>query len=1283
MRQLIACIILIHLLSWASYPNLCAQDPVVQWDNTIGGNATDMLTCSTETPDGGFILGGYSYSTPSYDKTEYVGICDYWIVKLNSAGVIEWETTIGTTVTDNLMAIVPTTDGGYLLGGYTAGGISGDKTDPAIGLRDYWIVKLGPTGEIVWQKTIGGTGDDYLTNILPLGGTGFIISGYSSSGISGNKTAACIGGYDYWILKINSVGNIIWQFTIGGTANDYLYETIRNSEGNYVLAGYSNSGISGNKTEANIGAYDYWVVEIDGSGSIVWQNTIGGTENDYLNGICELNTGGYILAGISTSNISGDKSENSLNYADNCYECEFDYEYNSEDYWVVKISNEGDLIWENTYLTGGIYSSADVDGAFQYEDNKIMIFGNGKGGYDNLETDGGNDYWLITIDTNGYIVRQQVLGGEITAEYDEYEGDYYYYNNENYLKSCLMTADGGFFVAGSSTGNLGNDKSEAPMGDYENFDYWVLKLGPDTCIPAPVYSDNDQDGEGQNFITNTCELTYGPWINNTLDCDDRYASVNSMATEICDNLDNDCDGLIDEGLIDCTAGPQITWDKTLGDTTYNSLTNISATNDGGSIAVGYINAYSEENIFGIGYEDNYDIEIYKLDAAGNIQWQKIISADDEDRGVRAVQTTDGGFMIGANSNSGVSGDKTVYGFGNDDYWIIKLNVSGEIIWQKVFGGGGSDLLTDLESTPDGGVLIAGYSNSTASGNKTENVYGSSDFWVLKLNTAGDIEWQNNIGGFEFDYKPQISFDNMGNYYVGGTSYSNAGGDKTEMHKGFGDYWAIKLNNSGTIIWQNTIGGALGDEVYDIDVDDSGSMILMGTSSSPTSADKAEISISKDYWVVKLKTDGSVDWENTINASNEDYGTAVAVCPDGGYLVGGYSNSIPGTDKIEPYIIPMFNSYVVSNSEKNDFWILKLDSVGNTIWQNTIGGNMGDFLTSIAITNEEKIILGGTSKSDKSADKSEAMLFPIQEKIEEDDWGNKWTDYYPNTDFWVVQLQPENCALIDELCNTLDDNCNGLIDDDVIETISISAAGATEFCQGGSVILNATYSGTSVQWQKNGSNIPGAIAASYTATTKGNYACITTSDCSSATSDPIFVNVFKNPKAIISAAGPTTFCVGGSVTLNVSPVAGCSYQWYKDALPIMGATATNYLATTAGIYKCKVTKIVTGCYKNSSGIIVTVPCRTGEFGESNLVVYPNPSKGNFTLEANLENLDLSNLDDITIEIFNSIGQRIYEVHISESNNIILQNIIIENYASGVYLLKLIVGKDTYEQNLIFN
>ena len=264
----------------------------------------------------------------------------------------------------------------------------------------------------------------------------------------------------------------------------------------------------------------------------------------------------------------------------------------------------------------------------------------------------------------------------------------------------------------------------------------------------------------------------------------------------------------------------------------------------------------------------------------------------------------------------------------------------------------------------------------------------------------------------------------------------------------------------------------------------------------------------------------------------------------------------------------------------------------------------------------------------------------------------------------------------EICNTLDDNCNGLIDDDVTETISITASGPTEFCQGGSVILNATYSGTSVQWQKNGSNIPGATAASYTATTKGNYACITTSDCNSATSEPIFVNVFKNPKAIISAAGPTTFCVGGSVTLNVAPVAGSSYQWYKDALPIPGATATNYLATTAGIYKCKVTKIVTGCYKNSSGITVTIPCKEGEIAsqENNFTIYPNPNNGTFTIA----DFTFGNLT-AQIEIYNSIGQQIFKQEITAAQNTI--EVQLSNIASGMYIIKLSDGTKITEQKLI--
>ncbi|MBK8341897.1 MAG: immunoglobulin domain-containing protein [Bacteroidetes bacterium] len=274
--------------------------------------------------------------------------------------------------------------------------------------------------------------------------------------------------------------------------------------------------------------------------------------------------------------------------------------------------------------------------------------------------------------------------------------------------------------------------------------------------------------------------------------------------------------------------------------------------------------------------------------------------------------------------------------------------------------------------------------------------------------------------------------------------------------------------------------------------------------------------------------------------------------NGTLVIGGSSTSDINGDKTLPRM---------SVSEISDMWFVGLEPTGSIDWQIVLGGTQYELTKSIVATNDGGFIVSGDSESGVSGNKTVASLGVM--------------------DTWVIKMAGD-CLPSPELCNTLDDNCNGLIDDDVIETISITATGATEFCQGGSVILNATYSGTSVQWQKNGVDIPGAITSSYTATTKGNYSCITTSDCNSATSEPIFVNVFKNPKAIISAAGPTTFCVGESVTLNVSPVAGCSYQWYKDALPIPGATATNYLATTAGIYKCKITKIVTGCYKKFGG-----------------------------------------------------------------------------------------------------
>jgi hypothetical protein len=268
------------------------------------------------------------------------------------------------------------------------------------------------------------------------------------------------------------------------------------------------------------------------------------------------------------------------------------------------------------------------------------------------------------------------------------------------------------------------------------------------------------------------------------------------------------------------------------------------------------------------------------------------------------------------------------------------------------------------------------------------------------------------------------------------------------------------------------------------------------------------------------------------------------------------------------------------------------------------------------------------------------------------------------DYWLVKLFPE-CLPSPELCNSLDDNCNGLIDDGITETISISAGGPITFCQGGSVLLTATYSGASVQWKKNGTNIPGATSATYNVTTKGNYSCVTTSACDTVESTPIFVNVIKNPNASISAGGPTTFCAGGSVVLTEVAVAGCTYQWYKGATPIAGATSLTYTATTSGNYKCRVTKAATGCFKNSNAIAVSVPCReglpAGEAGEmiaNEINVYPNPATTFITIETNESDIE-------SVTLYDALGRLINNVS-SQENSVIIN---VANLSAGIYFVKI--------------
>ncbi len=284
------------------------------WQTAFGGSNNDMGYNMTSATNGGFIIGGASMSGTSGTRAEpNRGDYDYWIIKMDSSRNIQWNKAIGGSGWEQLNAVIETHDKGFILAGASRSGISFDKTDTHRGgLYDYWIVKIDSNRNIQWQKTIGGAGDDYLHSVQQTSDSGYILAGHSNSGISGDKTDASHGGSDYWIIKLDAAGNITWQKTIGGSGDETIFSSNaarQTSDGGYLVSGTSNSGISGNKTEPSKGGTDYWLVKLDNTGSIQWQKTIGGSGNDDARAFQLTADGGCIIGGFSSSPISGDKTE--------------------------------------------------------------------------------------------------------------------------------------------------------------------------------------------------------------------------------------------------------------------------------------------------------------------------------------------------------------------------------------------------------------------------------------------------------------------------------------------------------------------------------------------------------------------------------------------------------------------------------------------------------------------------------------------------------------------------------------------------------------------------------------------------------------------------------------------------------------------------------------------------------------------------------------------------------------------------------------------------------------
>ena len=272
-----------------------------QWQKLLGGSESEEFNSVRQTTDNGYILCGYTDSSDG-NVNENKGKWDWWVVKISQTGNLQWQKTYGGTLDDAAKSVKQTPDGGYIVVG-EAGSSDGDVTDLR-GNVDYWIIKLDATGNIQWQKAYGSEAFDVAEDVLLTPDHGYIVAGFVGKRNSGDVIGHNeLGIFDYWVIKIDSLGSLTWQTVIGGTDRDWGRAVVQAPNGDLYVMG-STTSVDGDIFD-NDGGAECWLVKLDHTGELLWQQTYGGTNVDLAYTLDITDDNGLVFAGYSWS-IDGD-----------------------------------------------------------------------------------------------------------------------------------------------------------------------------------------------------------------------------------------------------------------------------------------------------------------------------------------------------------------------------------------------------------------------------------------------------------------------------------------------------------------------------------------------------------------------------------------------------------------------------------------------------------------------------------------------------------------------------------------------------------------------------------------------------------------------------------------------------------------------------------------------------------------------------------------------------------------------------------------------------------------
>lgn len=400
---------------------------------------------------------------------------------------------------------------------------------------------------------------------------------------------------------------------------------------------------------------------------------------------------------------------------------------------------------------------------------------------------------------------------------------------------------------------------------------------------------------------------------------------------------------------------------------------------------------SKSNISGDKSENSRgisDIWILRMDQNNNILWDKTIGGNNIEYFKDAILFNNKLHIL-SQSNSDVSGEKTLpnFGVGYFDYWLLSLDLNGNILWQNVFGGNNDDEPTSIIGLQNGNLLVGGVSKSGISGNKTSALKGGGDYWILEVNSNnGTIQNQSGIGSAWDDYLNIMYQDISGDILLIGQAFDGISGDKTDPGFGGGDIWIVKVDSNLSIIDDKCFGGTDGQDACSGIILENNDYYLICFSNSGNTGNKTAINQGTGYydaWLFKMDVSMNIIWDKSYGGIYDDFGLGIIKVGSNKFLISSSSYSDASGNKTCP------------NYGDSDSWLILTDLDGNIIAQESYGGttfDVGHF--NFIQGSNAQLFFAGSSDSDVS--------------------GNKTVPSKGGSDYWIMELDASDFLNTDKL-----------------------------------------------------------------------------------------------------------------------------------------------------------------------------------------------------------------------------------------------------------------------------